>query len=129
MILVDYDGMFVPPLKGYSATENGHADFQHPMRTKSTFSRYMDNFSIAVVYLSLLAISKRPELWEKYNQDDPDCLIMRKADFLSPSSSAVFGDLSKIRSPRTKKLRAIILQAIKEDPEWSGTSAKNISSI
>lgn len=129
VILVDYDGMFVPPLKGYSATENGHADFQHPMRTKSTFSRYMDNFSIAVVYLSLLAISKRPELWEKYNQDDPDCLIMRKADFLSPSSSAVFGDLSKIRSPRTKKLRAIILQAIKEDPEWSGTSAKNISSI
>lgn len=129
VILVDYDGMFVPPLKGYSATENGHADFQHPMRTKTTFSRYMDNFSIAVVYLSLMAISKRPELWEKYNQDDPDCLIMRKADFLSPSSSPVFGDLAKIRAPKVRKLRAIILQALKEDPQWPSTSAKNTASI
>lgn len=129
LTLVDYDGMFVPPLKGYSATENGHADFQHPRRNKATFSTFTDNFSISVVYLSLLAISRRPEIWEKYNQDDPDCLIMRKTDFLSPASSAVFSEIAKIRAPKVRKVRSILLQALKEDPEWTGSSARSILAI
>ena len=129
ILLVDYDGMFVPPLSGEKATENGHADFQHPSRGRDNFSKFTDNFSILVVFLSLLAIARRPEMWEKYNEDDPDCLILRKKDFMDPSGSPVMKEIGSIRAPKVRKARKLLLEALKNPPEWVGTSAETISAI
>ena len=129
LVLVDYDGMFVPPLRGKKATENGHADFQHPARTRDNFSRNMDNFSVLVVYLSLLVLAKRPELWEKYNGDDPDCLILRKTDFLDPEKSQILSTIASIRSPKIRKLKNLLIKALSNDPEWNDITAAALSSI
>lgn len=129
ILLVDYDGMFVPPLSREKATENGHADFQHPARGRDNFSRYTDNFSILVVFLSLLVLARRPEMWEKYNGDDPDCLILRKKDFMDPSGSPVMNEISKIRAPKVRKAYKLLLEALRNPPEWEGTSADRVISI
>lgn len=129
ILLVDYDGMFVPPLSQEKATENGHADFQHPARGRDNFSRYTDNFSILVVFLSLLVLARRPEMWEKYNGDDPDCLILRKKDFMDPTGSSVMSEIAKIRAPKVRKAYRLLLEALKNNPEWEGTSAEKVKSI
>ena len=36
--LIDHDGIFVPAMKGWSASEVGHQHYQHPQRTARHFS-------------------------------------------------------------------------------------------
>lgn len=91
--LIDYDGMFVPALRGRTSHEIGQKNYQHPRRAGSDFGPQLDNFSAWVVYLSLIALSVHPELWGKYDGGD-ECLIFRKDDFEDPGSSAVLRDLS-----------------------------------
>ncbi|HEX7957024.1 MAG TPA: hypothetical protein VF508_08785, partial [Pyrinomonadaceae bacterium] len=55
--LVDLDGMYVPALEGFRASEVGHQHYQHPARNVTHFSRDTDNFSALVVYLSLVALA------------------------------------------------------------------------
>jgi len=53
--LVDYDGMFVPAMNGYLASELGHRNYQHPQRAAHHFGPYLDNFSAWVIYASVRA--------------------------------------------------------------------------
>jgi len=48
--LVDYDGMFVPPLQGKSCPELGHANYQHPNRKGADFNLTLDHFSSVLIY-------------------------------------------------------------------------------
>ena len=48
LVLVDYDGMFIPAFYGKSALEVGSPDFQNPNRSISTFNRNIDDFSTQV---------------------------------------------------------------------------------
>src|SRR5215212_283027 len=43
--LVDLDGMYVPALAGFRASEVGHQHYQHPARAADFFSPAVDNFS------------------------------------------------------------------------------------
>ena len=47
--LVDYDGMFVPAMKGLPSTEIGHPNYQHPARQARHFGPHLDNFSAWVI--------------------------------------------------------------------------------
>lgn len=123
---VDYDGMFIPPFRGEKATELGHADFQHPGRGAETYSEKLDTFSVVVIQLAMQALAIKPELWKKFNGDDPDCLILRKPDYLKPSESAVFSELKKIRSRNIKKIADVLLQYLSKDPLWDGISLDQI---
>ena len=123
---VDYDGMFIPAFKGERATELGHADFQHPGRKADTYSEKLDTFSVVVIQLAMQALAIKPELWEKFNGDDPDCLILRKPDYLKPSESAVFSELRKTRSRNIKKIIDLLLQFLSKDPLWDGFSLDQI---
>ena len=60
LVLVDYDGMFVPAMKGEKARETGSPDYRHPLRNESDFNEYIDDFSISVIALSLKAIALSP---------------------------------------------------------------------
>ena len=126
--LVDYDGMFVPALKGLKATENGHDHFQHPNRNLDSYSSNLDNFSVLVIYLSILAVSYDKTFWAKYNKNDQDCLIFRRSDFTDPSGSAVLSELLQIRG-RIKKLARLLIEAVSHDPLWDGINPENIAKI
>lgn len=57
IVLMDYDGMYVPAMKGQKAKEIGSPDFRHPLRTEDDFNERMDDFSLSCIALSLKAIS------------------------------------------------------------------------
>jgi serine/threonine protein kinase len=92
--LIDYDGMYVPPLRGRGSHEKGHPAYQHPEREGKDFDESVDRFSALVIQASLLALAESPELWKKYYEEDN--LIFRRSDFQSPDSAPVFKDLDKM---------------------------------
>lgn len=79
LYLVDYDGFFVPDFKGEKSQERGSDDYQHPSRNTTTFDRHIDDFSIAIIALSLVALCERPDLYAQYNQGQN--FIFSRADF------------------------------------------------
>ena len=70
LVLVDYDGMFVPAMKGQKARELGSVDYRHPLRAEDKFDSTIDDFSIASIALSLKAISLKPELLNEFGAED-----------------------------------------------------------
>lgn len=90
--LIDYDGMFVPTLKGKSSNEVGHRNYQHPSRNEFDFDLYIDNFSAWVIYISIIAFASDASLWDKTNAGDEN-LLFRKEDFENPSSSLALNSL------------------------------------
>ena len=127
--LVDYDGMYIPNFKGEKSAEMGHADFQHPGRSVDTFSNKLDNFSALVIHLSLSAISENPNLWEKYNGGDPDCLILRKKDFLNLDISPVYKELTAMKNKKIKKLCGILEDYLAHGPLWDGVNPSMLASL
>ena len=84
LVLVDYDGMFIPAFYGKSALEVGSPDFQNPNRSISTFNRNIDDFSIALIALSLKSIALSPTLYEKSRSN---ALITSARDYADLSKS------------------------------------------
>lgn len=84
LVLVDYDGMYVPAMNGELRRELGSPDFQHPSRTERSFDEHIDDFSIASILLSLKAIALRPDLLEKYGAQDR--LLLSEKDYRSIGS-------------------------------------------
>ena len=70
LALVDYDGMFVPAMKGQKSPTIGTKDFSHPLRTVEDFDETIDDFSLASIALSLKAMSLDTMLREKYGAAD-----------------------------------------------------------
>ncbi len=128
LILVDYDGMYVPGLKGMSAPENGHDHFQHPGRTINTYGERLDNFSVLVTFLSMVAVGQSPGLWDAYNMGDQDSLLFRKKDFTDPKNSEVIAQLMKAGG-KTKKLTSLLVDALSHEPMWEGIDPSAIAKI
>lgn len=84
LVLVDYDGMYVPAFKGKSALEIGSSDFQNPNRSTYAFNRHIDDFSITLIALSLKAIALSPSLYKKSNTN---ALITSVRDYADLSKS------------------------------------------
>ena len=70
LTLIDYDGMFVPSMKGQTSPTIGTKDFSHPLRTKDDFDETIDDFALATIALSLKAISLSPSLFDEYGSTD-----------------------------------------------------------
>jgi hypothetical protein len=95
MILIDYDGMYVPELAGEKSTEGGNPNFQHLRRNESHFGPDLDRFSEIVIYLSLRALSLAPELHDRYGLGI-EGLLFTQSDFRNPYSSKLLVDLERI---------------------------------
>ena len=102
--LVDLDGMFVPALRGFKASEVGHQHYQHPARDVSHFSADTDNFSALVVYLSLISLAERPELWDEHHDEN---LLFTRADFADPGASALFPKIEAIGEEHARLAEAL----------------------
>ncbi|MCX5377579.1 hypothetical protein [Streptomyces sp. NBC_00091] len=104
--LVDYDGMYVPALKGRGSTENGHRNYQSPARTSSDFGPAMDRFSAWVIYLSLVAVATDPAVWGQLHDDQGEFLILKEDDFKEPRSSLAWSLLLTHANPDLRALAA-----------------------
>ena len=94
LTLVDYDGMFVPSMKGSQSPTIGTRDFSHPLRTVDDFDETIDDFSLASIALSLKAISMKPTLLDTYGASDR--LLFSENDYRNPSNSKVISALQEL---------------------------------
>lgn len=91
LVLVDYDGMYVPAMKGQKARELGSPDFRHPQRTENDFDEHIDDFPLVSILLSLKCISLDSQLLEKYGAIDR--LLFSDRDYRNVSQCRVIKDL------------------------------------
>ena len=94
LTLVDYDGMFVPSMKGSQSPTIGTRDFSHPLRTVDDFDETIDDFSLASIALSLKAISMNSTLLDIYGASDR--LLFSENDYRNPSNSKVISALQEL---------------------------------
>ena len=91
LTLVDYDGLFVPSMKGSKSPTIGTRDFCHSLRTVDDFDETIDDFSLASIALSLKAISMKSTLLDIYGASDR--LLFSEKDYRTPSNSKVISAL------------------------------------
>ena len=110
LTLVDYDGMFVPAMKGQKSPTIGTKDFSHPLRTIDDFDETIDDFALASIALSLKAISLNPSLLNEYGASDR--LLFSAADYLDLSKSKTMTALqSLLADEETRTLLSMFLLA------------------
>ena len=94
LTLVDYDGMFVPAMKGQKSPTIGTKDFSHPLRTVDDFDETIDDFALTSIALSLKAISMNSTLLDTYGASDR--LLFSESDYRTPSSSKAISALQDL---------------------------------
>ena len=98
LVLVDYDGIYVPSMKGQKAREMGSPGFRHPSRTEEIFDEHIDDFSIASIALALKSIALKPVLWNEFGGNDR--LLFSESDFLDLSQSKVITALQPLMTDK-----------------------------
>ena len=88
LVLIDYDGMFVPAMQGQKAREIGSPDFRNPSRTDDIFDKSIDNFPIVSILLSLELIAAKSDYLEKFGKEDR--LLFSHDDYLNLRESSIF---------------------------------------
>ena len=110
LTLVDYDGMFVPAMKGQKSPTIGTKDFSHPLRTIDDFDETIDDFALASIALSLKVISLNPSLLDEYGASDR--LLFSAADYIDLSKSKTMTALQGLLADEeTKTLLSMFLLA------------------
>ena len=94
LTLVDYDGMFVPAMKGQKSPTIGTKDFSHPLRTVDDFNETIDDFALASIALSLKVISMNSTLLDTYGASDR--LLFLENDYHNPSNSKAISALQEL---------------------------------
>ena len=111
LVLVDYDGMYVPAMKGQKARELGSPDFRHPLRTEDDFDEHIDDFPFVSILLSLKAISLNPQMLGEYGATDR--LLFSEKDYRDIANSAVLlcvlNQMANVEIARIYSLFIIVL--------------------
>lgn len=128
--LIDYDGMFVPALRGLVSNEEGHRNYQHPQRTGRHFGPGIDSFSAWVIFISISALAVDPTLWKSLNGGD-ECLLFRRADFENPGRSKVLQAMEANPRPRLQALatqfRTVLSRSVENVPTLDGRPSQPVS--
>ncbi|MFV0554442.1 MAG: protein kinase domain-containing protein, partial [Mangrovibacterium sp.] len=109
LVLVDYDGMYVPAMRGQKARELGSPDFRHPLRTESVFNEHIDDFSLMTILLSLKAIALHPDALQQYGAADR--LLLSATDYADLSKSQFLQDLFPSTDAELNQLYGMFLIA------------------
>lgn len=114
--LVDYDGIYLPELKGMVPDELGHKHYQHPQRAREHWGPHMDRFSLIALYVGLSAIAQRRELWDEF--DNGKNILFTEKDFTNPGASELFGKLRGIAAIEriSEKFRGICAGGLNDVP-------------
>ena len=113
LVLVDYDGLYVPSMYGSSSREAGTPSFRHPNRPSMAFDEKIDDFPLATINLSLYLISLKPSLLKKYGAKDR--LLFSEKDYLNLSDCKLLDEVSGLFSDaQVQRLYALFLIALSE---------------
>lgn len=99
-ILIDYDSMFVPSLKGFEDCCLGYSGFQLPNARENNkyLSHKADYFSQLIIILTIECIIQDKSLWTRYlDDDDTVSLLFKKDDFLNLRSSKIYSDIKNLK--------------------------------
>ena len=125
--LIDYDGVFVPALHGRKANEMGSPCYQHPKRDAYFFDKNLDDFSLLVLQITLLALQHQPKLFtEHYNGDG---IILKDTDYQNFAQShkkTILWQLPEVKIPlllsqlqgNLNNLGTIDLMPLLQDVAW-----------
>ena len=94
LTLVDYDGMFVPAMKGQQSPTLGTRDFSHPERTVEDFDETIDDFALATTALSLKAIALDAAFYTHCGGTDR--LLFSADDYRDLSQSQIWVKLQQL---------------------------------
>jgi len=125
--LIDYDGMFVPALSGRKASELGSPCYQHPKRDTHFFNKDLDDFSLLILQITLLALQHEPTLFAKHYNGDG--ILLKDTDyrnFLGSSIKTTLWQLPEVKLPlllsqlqaNLSQLKAIYLMPFIQDVKW-----------
>ncbi len=110
LVLIDYDGMFVPAMKGQKAREMGSPDFRHPARTEESFNEHIDDFSLASILLSLRVIAEEPALLGKYGAAER--LLFSEKDYRNIHDCQLLKDIFPSECPEVNTLVGLFIIAL-----------------
>lgn len=113
MVLVDYDGLFVPSMLGTPSREAGTPAFRHPNRPTMPFDERIDDFPLASINLSLYLIALKPGLLQKYGAKDR--LLFTETDYQNLSQCKLLKDiLALCHDAQLQRLYALFFIALSE---------------
>lgn len=113
MVLVDYDGLFVPSMFGTPSREAGTPAFRHPNRPSMPFDERIDDFPLASINLSLYLIALQPELLQKYGAKDR--LLFTETDYQNLSQCKLLKEiLALCHDAQLQRLYALFFIALSE---------------
>lgn len=110
LVLVDYDGMYVPAMDGQKARELGSPDFRHPLRTENDFNGHIDDFSLVSILLSLKALSVESNLLFKYVSSNR--LLFSENDYRDIKNSKVMNSIFPSNNNEINKLTIAFLHYV-----------------
>lgn len=88
LVLVDYDGMFVPAMEGQKARELGSPDFRNPIRVNTDFDKNIDTFPVTSILLSLELLVENKDYLSKYGKEDR--LLFSEDDYRNIDNNVLF---------------------------------------
>ena len=113
MVLVDYDGLYVPSMRGMTSREAGTPAFRHPNRLNMQFDEYIDDFALASINLSLYLVALKPTLLQTHGAKDR--LLFSDEDYRNIASSRIIGEISQLSyDVQLQRLYALFLIALSE---------------
>jgi hypothetical protein len=116
--LVDYDGVWVPPLRT-APGEVGHAAYQHPRHGPGHWGPGVDAFPATLVYLSLRALAAEPTLWARFHTDDT--LLFQSHDLTDVRTTEVWRALAASPEGLVRSLTAVVVRWLDERPDALGS--------
>ena len=94
LTLIDYDGMYVPSMSGQKSPTLGTSGFSHPLRNAEDFDEHIDDFALAVLSISLLAMSEDTRLYE--NLCGKDRLLFSREDYFDFENSNAYNQIKQL---------------------------------
>lgn len=98
--LIDYDSLYVecPEFSGKVEEIKGLPDYQHPKRMDNVYANEkVDYFSELIIYLSIVALIEKPDIWTSNNVINKDySLLFEQQDFVNFGDSAIYQTLSRL---------------------------------
>lgn len=94
IVLLDYDGIYLPSMQGELPREEGNPDYTHPLCSPSDFNLHAGDFALAVIALSLRALALAPGLFSRFGGKER--LLLSAWDFRHPKQSPALETLKKL---------------------------------
>ncbi len=120
LVLIDYDGVYIPEFASLAPIVLGQMDYQHPQMVQRPFNESTDDFSALVIYTALLVLGEQPELWEPHVLRSPNGkllsthLLFNSQDFIDPDHSPLLQSLERHKNARVASTVQALKQACKQ---------------